>query len=74
MASVEGHSANDILLLQVYLGLAWACGCLLFGGIILCQSAECSISRQYLCQASLFITGVCVLAFTAVEGYRDVCL
>ena len=45
MASAEGHSANDILLLQVYLGLAWACGCLLFGGIILCQSRECSISR-----------------------------
>ena len=71
MASAEGHPAHDILLLQVYLGLAWAAGCLLFGGIILVQSRECSISRQYLCQASLLITGVCVLAFTAVEGYRD---
>ena len=74
MASAEGHPARDILLLQVYLGLAWAAGCLLFGGIILVQSRECSISRQYLCQASLLITGVCVLAFTAVEGYREACL
>jgi predicted MFS family arabinose efflux permease len=37
--------------------------------MVLIQSKECSISRQYLCQASLLITGISTLAFTAVEGY-----
>jgi hypothetical protein len=58
------------LLLQAYLGIAWAVGCCLFGALVASHSKECRISKQYLCQASLLLTGVSVMAFTAVRGYN----
>lgn len=57
-------------MLQIYLGSAWTLGCCLFGSVVISNSQECRISKQYLCQASLFLTGVTVLGFTAVEGHN----
>ena len=69
-ASQEGIRGKSLLWLQAYLGLAWALGCFIFGALVVSTSAECRISKQYLCQASLFMAGITILAFTAVEGYN----
>ena len=66
----EGIRGKSLLLLQAYLGIAWVVGCILFGCIVVNNSTECRISKQYLCQAALFMAGVSILAFTAVEGYN----
>lgn len=66
----EGIWGKSLLLLQAYLGIAWVLGCVLFGCIVVNNSTECRISKQYLCQAALFMAGVAILAFTAVEGYN----
>lgn len=62
-----------ILLLQTYLGLGWLLGCAIFGFLSVHNGAECRISKQYLCQASLLMCGLCILALTGVnqnfEGY-----
>ncbi|XP_071746552.1 monocarboxylate transporter 2 isoform X2 [Lepeophtheirus salmonis] len=65
IAEVRG---NKLLLLNVYLGLGWSFGCCLFGCIIIYGDGR--IPRQYLCQASLFMSGVSVLTFTGIEAYR----
>jgi hypothetical protein len=57
-------------LLQAYLGMGWTVGCILFGCVVVNNSTECRISKQYLTQAALFMVGVAILAFTAVEGYN----
>ena len=59
-----------MLLLQAYLGVAWVLGCCIFGGVVVNNSTDCRISKQYLCQAALLMTGVSVAAFTSVEGYN----
>ncbi len=59
---------TSLLLLQTYLGLAWTLGCFIFGALVAGESKECRMSKQYLCQASLLLTGVAVMAFTGVEG------
>ncbi len=69
-ANLEGIIGTSCLLLQAYLGLAWALGCGLFGAIVVNHSKECQISKQYLCQASLLMSGLSTLAFTSVEGYN----
>ena len=61
---------KDCLLLQIYLGLAWALGCVVFGGVVVNNSQECKISRLYLCQISMLMCGITVLAFAAVDGFR----
>jgi hypothetical protein len=38
--------------LQAHLGLSWAVGCFLFGAIIVNNSMDCRISKQYLCQVT----------------------
>ena len=50
------------------MGIAWAVGCLAFGFIVVRNSAECRIGRQYLCQASLFMCGVSMMALPTVQG------
>ena len=45
-------------------------GCFIFGTVVVNNSTDCRISKQYLCQAALFMTGVSILAFTSVEGYN----
>lgn len=62
--------SQTVLSLQVHLGLAWALGCFVWGFIIITNSKECHISKQYLCQTSLTLTGLAVLAFISVQGHR----
>ena len=69
-AHSEGIRGKSLLLLHVYLGTAWTIGCCLFGILVLINSKECRISKQYLCQASLLLTGIAILTFTAVTGYN----
>eukprot|EP00095_Tigriopus_kingsejongensis_P005305 snap_masked-scaffold337_size202799-processed-gene-0.14 protein:Tk05305 transcript:snap_masked-scaffold337_size202799-processed-gene-0.14-mRNA-1 annotation:"low quality protein: monocarboxylate transporter 8-like" len=69
-AYIEGIHGSSLLYLQAYLGLAWTCGCFVFGCLVVSKSKECSISKQYLCQTSLFLCGISILAFTAVDGYN----
>jgi len=44
-------------------------GTAVFGFIVVKNSAECMISRQYLCQTSSFIIAATLLAFTALTDY-----
>ncbi|XP_050696604.1 monocarboxylate transporter 10-like isoform X2 [Eriocheir sinensis] len=69
-AEEQGLGDSSVLLLQTYLGLGWVIGVCAFGFVVLQKSTECRVGRQYLCQASMFLCGVCTLAFTAVEGYH----
>lgn len=66
-AELEGLK-DSVLLYQMYMGIAWTVGCLAFGTIVVHNSAECRIGRQYLCQASLFMCGISILALTTVQG------
>ena len=50
-AELEGLGERAVLL-QAYLGLAWALGCVAFGLLVVHNSVECRIARQYLCQVS----------------------
>ena len=69
-ASEEGIKGKQLLLLHTYLGIAWTLGCIIFGCVVVNNSTECRISKQYLCQAALFMSGLSILAFTAVQGYN----
>ncbi len=69
-ANHDGIKRGALLWLQVYMGLAWALGCILFGGVASIGSYECRISKQYLCQAALLLCGVAIVAFAAIEGYN----
>lgn len=66
-AEEEGLGERAVLL-QAYLGLAWALGCAAFGLLVVRDSVECRIARQYLCQAAVFMCGLSILALTAVHG------
>lgn len=66
-AEVEGLG-DSIIFLQIYLGLAWTVGCLAFSMLVLHNTTECRIARQYLCQAAVFMCGISILAFTLVNG------
>uniref|UniRef100_A0A1B0DRA6 Major facilitator superfamily (MFS) profile domain-containing protein n=1 Tax=Phlebotomus papatasi TaxID=29031 RepID=A0A1B0DRA6_PHLPP len=59
---------DRIVVLQAYLGLAFMLGCGAFGMLVVRNSVECRIARQYLCQTSVFMCGISILAFTAVHG------
>ena len=60
----------SVLRLQIFLGIAWCIGCLTFGLVIVNNSVECRIGRQYLCQASLLLTSLSIFAFTKIKGYN----
>lgn len=66
-------ATGHVLLLQSYMGAAWIVGCMVFGALVVRNSVECRIARQYLCQVSVFMCGLCMLALTGVgnnfEGY-----
>ncbi|XP_076315733.1 monocarboxylate transporter 12-like [Tachypleus tridentatus] len=66
----EGLDYQSLLLLQVFLGLAFIFGSGAFGFIIVKNSVQCMIARQYLCQASSFMISASLLAFTALEEYQ----
>lgn len=59
---------DSILLLQTYLGLAWTLGCLIFGMLVVRNSTECRIARQYLCQTAKFMCSLAILGLTLVNG------
>ncbi|XP_058825052.1 monocarboxylate transporter 12-like isoform X2 [Topomyia yanbarensis] len=66
---VEMDGIGDkVMILQVYLGLAWTLGCAAFGMLVVRNSVECRIARQYLCQTATLMCGLCILALTAVHG------
>uniref|UniRef100_T1JDP4 Major facilitator superfamily (MFS) profile domain-containing protein n=1 Tax=Strigamia maritima TaxID=126957 RepID=T1JDP4_STRMM len=69
-AKQDGLSTESVLVIQVFLGIAFALGCGTFGFIIIRNSSECRIARQYLCQASTFMVAAATVAFTAVHGYH----
>jgi hypothetical protein len=60
--------SDKVLTLQVYMGLAWILGCIIFGLLIVKNGAECHIARQYLCQTATFMCSLCLLALTTVQG------
>nr|XP_029717522.1 monocarboxylate transporter 12-like isoform X1 [Aedes albopictus] len=60
--------SDKVMILQAYLGLAWTLGCAAFGMLVVRNSVECRIARQYLCQTATFMCGLCILALTAVHG------
>jgi len=66
----EGFKEKSVLLLEGYLGIAWTMGCCIFGSLVVQKSGECRIGRQYLCQASILICGISILALTSVQGYN----
>ncbi|XP_065225888.1 monocarboxylate transporter 10 isoform X3 [Planococcus citri] len=62
---------DSVFWFQVYMGIAWTVGCVTFGTIVVHNSAECRIGRQYLCQASIFMCALAILALTTVQGNRQ---
>ncbi|KAL0275557.1 UNVERIFIED_CONTAM: hypothetical protein PYX00_003374 [Menopon gallinae] len=64
----EEGLGERVILLQAYLGLAWVLGCASFGLVVVHNSVECRIARQYLCQAAVFMCGLSILALTTVHG------
>ena len=65
-ASLEGVRARQVSMLLVYLGLSWVLGCAVFG-VVVRNSQECHVSRQYLSQAALLCCGAAILALTQAD-------
>ncbi|XP_067126098.1 monocarboxylate transporter 10-like isoform X1 [Centruroides vittatus] len=66
----EGIDNQSLLVLQAFIGLAVILGSASFGFVVVKNSVQCMIARQYLCQAASFMVGVSLLAFTALEEYN----
>ena len=60
--SEGGLDSGEAAELQVWLGVAWLAGCLVWGSLSIQRSRECHISRQYLCQACLALAALSSLA------------
>ncbi|XP_073969876.1 monocarboxylate transporter 10 isoform X2 [Rhodnius prolixus] len=67
----EDGLADAVLLFQIYLGLAWVFGCLIFGMLVIHNTAECRIARQYLCQVSIFMCGIAIFVFTTLNNNKQ---
>jgi hypothetical protein len=67
LALSEGVSASDVTYLQIYFGVAWALGCVAVGAVVINNSTECRIARQYLCQAALIVCALSIYALTAIR-------
>ncbi|GFR22857.1 monocarboxylate transporter 12 [Trichonephila clavata] len=65
----EGLDTNSLLKLQAYLGLASALGSASIGFVVVKNSLQCFIARQYLTQASLLLMAGSLLAFVSLQGY-----
>ncbi|XP_046409641.1 monocarboxylate transporter 11-like [Neodiprion virginianus] len=70
----DGLEASALVLLQTCLGLAAALGCAGWGVITARPSAQCLVSRQYLCQAALIGVAVAQVALGSVQGYHGLVL
>lgn len=49
----EGLEESALVLLQTFLGFAAVLGCAGFGLVLVRPSAQCLVSKQYLCQTAL---------------------
>ena len=56
----ENLSRDMTVRLMSFLGLAWVLGVVSFGAVIVNNSTECRISRQYLTQVSTVSTSIAV--------------
>lgn len=63
----EGLDYNARLQLQTYLGLASCLGTIALGLIVVKNSMQCLIAKQYLIQASLFIMAGGLLSFISLK-------
>ncbi|XP_026668150.1 monocarboxylate transporter 10 isoform X2 [Ceratina calcarata] len=76
--AVQGHKdgleASAVVLLQTCLGLAAALGCAAWGVVTVRPSAQCLVSRQYLCQAALLGVAIAQIALGSVQGYHGLIL
>ncbi|XP_026830936.1 monocarboxylate transporter 4 isoform X2 [Ooceraea biroi] len=70
----DGLEASALVLLQTCLGLAAAFGCAAWGVVTARPSAQCLVSRQYLCQAALIGVAVAQVALGSVQGYHGLVL
>ncbi|XP_022238040.1 monocarboxylate transporter 10-like [Limulus polyphemus] len=69
IAKNEGLEENSILLLQVFLGLAYSLGCYAFSLPILKNTPQCRISRLYVFQTTMLGLAISILSFCALNGY-----
>ncbi|XP_078045436.1 uncharacterized protein LOC144474467 [Augochlora pura] len=70
----DGLENSALVLLQTCLGLAAALGCAAWGVVTARPSAQCLVSRQYLCQAALLGVAIAQVALGSVEGYHGLVL
>lgn len=49
----EGLEESALVLLQTFLGFAVVVGCTGFGLVLVRPSAQCLVSKQYLCQTAM---------------------
>ncbi|XP_032677686.1 monocarboxylate transporter 11-like isoform X3 [Odontomachus brunneus] len=70
----DGLEASALVLLQTCLGLAAALGCAAWGVVTARPSAQCLVSRQYLCQAALIGVAIAQVALGSVQGYHGLVL
>jgi len=66
----DGLEPSDLLLIHTFMGLAMTAGTVIVGLIVLRPSAQCLISLQYLCQATLYGIGVSLLVLASISGYH----
>ncbi|GIY61650.1 monocarboxylate transporter 12 [Caerostris darwini] len=65
----EGLTPSALLRLQLYLGLGSLLGCAALGLVVVKNSVQCLIARQYLAQASLLVMAGILAAFVSLQGY-----
>ncbi|XP_015113818.1 monocarboxylate transporter 10 [Diachasma alloeum] len=70
----SGLEISSLVLLQSCLGLAAALGCAAWGSVTARPSAQCLVSRQYLCQGALVGVALAQIALGSVEGYHGLVL
>ena len=70
MGQMDGIEYACLMRLQIFTGLSFILGILVFGFIIVKDSQDCLISRQYLCQASCIIMAISIIAFTSFTDYQ----
>lgn len=67
--SIENMTHSSLMAIQAFMGLGMILGTAAIGAIIVKNSVECMIARQYLCQASCFMLSASLLAFTALDDF-----
>ncbi|XP_023224834.1 monocarboxylate transporter 10-like [Centruroides sculpturatus] len=67
----EGIDKHSLLMLQIFLGSACAVGSGAFGWIVVRNSLQCLIAKQYLCQAAMFMSSATILALIMFHEYRS---